>query len=131
MSSSFLSLVASARTWVVVATSALCLACLVSDVRVGYSRSAYKARWVKTIRGDALRGLVVVGWVRSQLLLVCHFINFFVTARLRLGTQSQRAGLKREQGASSSKATWRGRPCNFPLGNAFNASRLDHLDWSI
>lgn len=43
---SFSSLVASSYVWTVAAAVATCLACLVSDLRVGYSRSAYKARCV-------------------------------------------------------------------------------------
>lgn len=44
--SSFSSLVASAHTWTLAAALATYLACLVSDLRVGSSRSAYKARCV-------------------------------------------------------------------------------------
>eukprot|EP00904_Undaria_pinnatifida_P013309 jgi/Undpi1/9108/HiC_scaffold_26.g11566.m1 len=68
VSSSFFSLVASARTWAVAAASALCSACVVSDVRVGRSRSAYKARYLGQEQAKSVAKFAhMPGWLTAHL----------------------------------------------------------------
>ncbi|CAM9163702.1 unnamed protein product [Pylaiella littoralis] len=71
LQSSFSSLVASVHAWTVAAAVAACLACLVSDVRMGSSRTAYKPRYLAREQARRIATFAKMpGWLTAH---VCGF----------------------------------------------------------